>query len=90
MRMASFAYRGITRQGQTNTGELQARNLAEAVQRVRSLGIVPVEIRERLESGARTPKAKGDARTRAEIARSLGELGVLLNAGIPLDRALAL
>lgn len=88
--MASFAYRGVTRQGQANTGEVQARDKAEAVQRVRSLGIVPVEITESLPSTAQKPKTKADSRTRADIARSLGELGVLLNAGIPLDRALAL
>lgn len=88
--MASFAYRGVTLQGQANTGEVQARDKAEAVQRIRSLGVVPVEIKESITASAQTHKAKADMRTRSDVARSLGELGVLLNAGIPLDRALAL
>lgn len=88
--MATFAYRAVTPQGQANNGEVQARDRAEALQRIRGLGIVPVEIKENAPSATQVPRIKSNMRTRAEVAKALGELGVLLNAGLPLDRALAL
>ena len=36
--MATFAYRAVNRVGQTDSGEVQARDHSEAVERVRSLG----------------------------------------------------
>lgn len=88
--MATFAYRAISRQGQANSGEVQARDRAEALARVRSLGVVPVEVRESTALRNPSTATKGNARARAETAKALGELGVLLNAGLPLDRALTL
>ncbi len=88
--MANFAYRAVNRQGQADNGEIQARDKAEALQRIRGLGVVPVEISESVGAQASSPETQANARTRADIAKALGELGVLLNAGLPLDRALAL
>lgn len=88
--MATFAYRAVNRVGQTDSGEVQARDHSEAVERVRSLGIVPVEVKERPARRELAPKLRGSSRTRTETTKALGELGVLLNAGLPLDRALAL
>lgn len=87
--MVNFAYRAVDRRGANSVGEIQASNRAEAVQRIRGLGVVPVEVTERKTSVERA-KVPGGAKVRREVARAIGELGVLLNAGLPLDRALAL
>lgn len=87
--MAHYAYRAIDRLGASSAGEIQAQDRAEAVQRIRGLGVVPVEVSEKKQSSARAP-VPGGAKVRGEVARAMGELGVLLNAGLPLDRALAL
>lgn len=87
--MAAFAYRAVDRQGQHNHGEVQARDRAEAVAAVRGLGLTPVSVEAGTANGdgARVP---GGARVRTEVAKALGELGVLLRAGLALDRALSL
>lgn len=88
--MATFAYRAINRRGETDSGEIQAKDRMEAVQRIRNLGITPVEVREYTNAATGAPKVRVGSRIRNEVTKTLGELGVLLNAGLPLDRALAL
>lgn len=88
--MATFAYRAVNRQGQADTGEVQAKDRIEAVQRIRSLGVVPVEVKESTFTASGSQKLRVGPRIRNEMTKTLGELGVLLNAGLPLDRALAL
>lgn len=87
--MAQFAYRAVDRRGQPATGEVQARDRSEALGRVRALGVTPLHVAE-AKPGSGAAKVKGGAKARVEVAKALGELGVLLNAGLPLDRALSL
>ncbi len=89
--MALYAYRAVNAGGRTTEGEVQARDRAEALTRVRGMGVVPVELSERKAAAGAAPSAmKANKRGRAEVTRTIDELGVLLNAGLPLDRALAL
>lgn len=87
--MVAFAYRAVDRTGRSNSGEVDARDRPAAVGAVRAMGFTPVEV---LPVGDRQqkPPSIGGARGKAEVTKALGELGVLLNAGLPMDRALSL
>jgi len=89
--VAGFAYRAIDRRGQGSSGEIEARDRADALQRIRQSGVTPVEVRAlKATAGGGAPHLKVNVKVRAEVTRTLDELGVLLNAGLPLDRALSL
>ena len=88
--MATFAYRAVDRRGTSSAGEVQANDRAEALHRIRGLGVVPVEVKEQAARQAAPSHGKIGGRGRAEITKALAELGVLINAGLPLDRAVAL
>lgn len=87
--MANFAYRAVSASGASTSGEVEAASRAQALAAVRRLGLSPLELNEvsapRQHRGARI-----DARTRAAVTKTIGELSVLLGAGLQLDRALAL
>lgn len=87
--MAAFAYRAIDRAGQSSRGEVQAHNRAEALSTIRRLGITPLDLTE-VKAETRPARSVAGSRARAEVTKALAELGVLLNAGLPLDRALSL
>jgi general secretion pathway protein F len=87
--MAAFAYRAVDRTGRSSSGEVEARDRPAAVGAVRAMGVTPVEVIE-VKGRVQKPTAIGGARGKAEVTKALGELGVLLNAGLPMDRALTL
>lgn len=85
--MSTFRYRAATASGALRTGDLEAASLQDALGRVRGLGLRPIDA---AEVAARAPGRRGPASaSTAEVAKTLGELAVMLDAGIPLDRALA-
>jgi general secretion pathway protein F len=91
--MAMFQYRAVTAGGVMTSGQLDAPSQREALTKLRGQGVAPLEIKAARgaateSSGARVrePNAKG----RAAITKAIGELAVLLGAGLSLDRALAL
>ena len=86
--MATYAYRAIGRDGQGRRGEVQAPSRGDALAQVRRLGVTPLAVEEAKQ--AQSPRAAGGAKVRREVAKALGELGVLISAGLPLDRAIAL
>lgn len=89
--MGGFAYRAIDRRGHASSGEIEARDRTEALLRIRQTGVTPVEVRAiKAANGGGPARFKVNVKVRAEVTRTLDELGVLLNAGLPLDRALAL
>jgi len=87
-----FRYRAATATGDLKSGTLEARTPADALARVRALGLSPIEATAikaaaaNDANGSKPPKATGAARKAA--TRALGELAVLLAAGLSLDRAL--
>lgn len=86
--MASFRYRAATASGQLRVGVLDAGSAAEAVTRLRRLGLIPLETLPAKAQAASGAKPSGE--TRQALIHALGELSVLLGAGLVLNRALAI
>lgn len=86
--MTAFRYRAMRPDGVAATGVVEAGSRAGAIAGVRRLGAVPIEVVAELVVASGPVKAS--AKVRAGTAAMVGELAVLLNAGLQLDRALAL
>lgn len=88
--MGQFQYRAVAANGAFTSGVLDAPDRNQALGRVRQLGITPVEVSEaRTSARPATPKSVGGTARKA-MTKAMGELAVLLGAGLSLDRALAL
>lgn len=96
--MPQFRYRAIGPDGEAATGVLEAPDRAALLDRLRAMGLLPVEAEE---GAAATPpwwkreiRLGGGGARGAGSAKGLGhavqELAVLLDAGLPLDRSLAI
>ncbi|MGI9375006.1 MAG: type II secretion system F family protein [Tsuneonella suprasediminis] len=87
--MATYRYRAVRNDGSSLAGELEASDRQDAVAALRRSGARPLELAALPPVPVGRPrKAKGKGRQAAAI--SVGELAVLLEAGLQLDRALAL
>jgi general secretion pathway protein F len=96
--MPLFAYRAVTPAGEVSTGELDAANESEIVDRLRDQGMMPMRIAPATGAGvtvsaggARAPRQRLFASRRVTADHLLAitrELATLLRAGLPLDRAL--
>ncbi|MBV9063537.1 MAG: type II secretion system F family protein, partial [Alphaproteobacteria bacterium] len=87
--MATYRYRAATATGQLRTGMLEGNSRAEAIERLKRLGLIPIEAVEAAGGkAAKAPTVRVNSALRQGIANALGELSVLLNAGLSLDRAL--
>lgn len=87
--MLAFRYRGTDSQGKRVQGQIDAASKEEAVRRLRQSAILPIDV----SPGAAAAPAgavKRTGKTRQAITRAIGELAVLLNAGIALERAMTL
>jgi general secretion pathway protein F len=92
--MPIYRYKAVTAAGQLATGEIDAANEAEIVDRLRDQGLMPMQIG--VASGAVVAKGTRQRRrlfesksvTRDQVIGLTRELATLLNAGLPLDRAL--
>jgi len=92
--VTTFRYRGVRADGVVIASAIDAASAAEAMTRLRRDGTVPIELKAApgTAQGAGRPAGAAPRRKRdREAARALiGELAVLLKAGLPLDRALGL
>ncbi len=88
--MALYQYRGVSPGGASASGQLDAPSQGEALVKVRALGIAPIEIRETAPKAKRAASGEIGGKGRAAVTKMIGELAVLLGAGLSLDRALAL
>lgn len=79
--MPTFRYQGYTAGGQTRRGRVEALNVKEARERLIEEGVFPKEVR---------PVGQGERFDAARRSVLYRELGALLEAGLPLDRALRL
>lgn len=85
--MAAFSYRALSPTGQLTSGVLLVDTRAEAMERLRQSGLTPIEA---TETATRATKVKSPTTaTRRAVANVVSELSVLLGAGLPLERALA-
>ena len=100
--MAVFEYRASDRGGSLHQGMETAADLQAAARALRSRGLTPIVLTPSAGVARNTaagddakaaPKkplfsSRGDKVTAAQVLRLTSELGVLLHAGLPLDRAL--
>ena len=88
--MPTFRYRAATPSGSVRVGALEGESREAVIAQLRRLGLLPIET-----VAASGPAASGEAalrlngQTRQAVINAIGELSVLLEAGLALDRALA-
>ncbi len=87
--MASFQYRAVDPAGRISTGNIVAIDRSKAIAEIRRTGSIAIDLTETAASTAK-PAEKGGRKAQNDVRRLVGELAVLLDAGLPLDRALAL
>ena len=96
--MPLFSYRAVSPAGDVSSGELEAANESEIVDRLRDQGLLPMQIAQSIGAavGARADKPARASLfaprrvTRDNVLGLTRELATLLRAGLPLDRALEL
>ena len=88
--MGSFRYRAATVSGDLRVGTLDAPSRDGAIERLRRLGLRPIEAVETADAAAKPAVVRPSAAVRLAVAHALGELAVLLGAGLTLDRALGI
>ena len=88
--MTSFRYRAASATGDLRTGVIEAPSLVEAVERLRRSGLAPIETLAGPGQNQGVAKRRPDSGTRQALINSIGELAVLLDAGLPLGRALSI
>jgi len=87
--MATWRYRAIGRDGSALAGEVDASDREDAVASLRRSGATPLELVVVPPRAPGRPRRAG-AKARAAATTCIGELAVLIGAGLQLDRALAL
>ena len=88
--MATFVYRALGTGGAV-AGQVEAASRDEAVQALRKASLRPIAIEEQAPAAARKAAKGGSAsKWRRHVTNFFAELGVLLQAGLPLDRALTI
>lgn len=88
--MGSFRYRAATVSGDLRVGTLDAPSRDGAIERLRRLGLRPIEAVETAAPAGKPAVVRPSAAVRLAVAHALGELAVLLGAGLTLDRALGI
>jgi general secretion pathway protein F len=97
--MPLYSYRAVSPAGDVSSGELEAANESEIVDRLRDQGLLPMQVIQALggaaagERPSKPQRASWFAPRRVTSDNVLGitrELATLLRAGLPLDRALEL
>jgi general secretion pathway protein F len=96
--MPIYRYKAVNPAGDVATGEIEAANEAEIVDRLRDQGMLPMHVAPTAaatlaapDAGSATPRRRWFARKRVSRDNLLAitrELATLLRAGLPLDRAL--
>jgi len=98
--MPMYRYRAVSAAGEVAVGELDAANEGEIVDRLRDQGLMPVQIAHATGAASVAPAAgtragvrrrrlfESTTVTRDQLLALTRELATLLQAGLPLDRAL--
>lgn len=90
--MSDYHYRAVSHAGAMDIGMLEASSAEDALQQLRTRGLIPVSVTVR-DIGSKKRRSNGAERRRGppshhEILSITSELAVMLRAGLPLDRAL--
>ena len=90
--MAWYSYKAVTAEGEVIEGELEANDRRAVVERLRSQGHVPIRAEERRRAGLlrRGRARRGAGISQGAVALLTRELSMLLQSGLPLDRALSI
>jgi len=97
--MPLYSYRAVSAAGDVSSGELEAANESEIVDRLRDQGLLPMQIAQSLGRAAAGEPSARPARqswfaprrvTRENVLGITRELATLLRAGLTLDRSLEL
>ena len=87
--MATFRYRAATAAGAIRAGSLEGESRDEVLALLRRQGLSPIEAVAAPARRAAGVAGRGDGRARQAVVNAVGELAVLIDAGLTLDRALA-
>ena len=87
--MPTYRYRAATPSGSVRTGALEGDSREDVIVQLRRLGLLPIETAPATGPARPDATARPNGQTRQAVINALGELAVLLEAGLALDRALA-
>lgn len=85
--MTAYTYKAIDADGKLVEGQLEGADENELLARLKSLNLSPLAVSERKSSGKRTGSRKKKI-TRRDITHTTNQLSALLNAKLPLSKAL--
>jgi len=85
--MASFYYEAIKKSGETVTGKIEADQESNVVDRLRSMDLMVMEIKEIKQSALSSFKIGGKVK-QGDLSLFSRQLAAMINSGIPLTRAL--
>jgi general secretion pathway protein F len=88
--VATYSYRAVLTNGSVGTGFVEAADHLSAVQALRRSGARPIHVAPVQQSAVKSGKKTVNGKMRLATINLTGELAVLLNAGLPLDRSLSL
>jgi general secretion pathway protein F len=87
--MGAWRYRAATAGGAVRTGVLDGDSREDILAQLRRLGLMPIETVAASTVAKPRAASRANAQTRQAVITAIGELAVLLEAGLTLDRALA-
>ena len=88
--MAAYYFRAVAADGKVRTGALTAENERRAAQELRRQGLIPVYVGQQEQKSFQLRLPAFGGRRRRDVLFFTQELSTLLNAGVPLDRALSI
>src|SRR5262245_61954728 len=91
--MPTFAYRAADRQGQTIDGVMEAPDMRVVVERLQRDAYFPIQVApqgERTSGSVLAWRALGGRVSRRDVLTFMHQLATLIEAGLPLDRALVI
>jgi len=86
--MASFRYKAVTPAGETVEGRMDAASADDVIARLQEQGNVPLEATDAAGGGSLFGGLRRKTLSGAALVEFTEQLGILLHAGLPLDRAL--
>lgn len=86
--MPTYRYRAATPSGSVRTGALEGDSREDVIVQLRRLGLLPIETAPATGPAQPDATVRANGQTRQAVINALGELAVLLEAGLALDRAL--
>jgi general secretion pathway protein F len=86
--MASFRYKAVTPSGETVEGQMDAASIDDVIARLQEQGNVPLEAGDAAGGGSLLGGLRRKTLSGSALVQFTEQLGILLHAGLPLDRAL--